>query len=142
MPKRLGRLSLWFLLALAPLILAMGVGESEGPVRIPEPQTDFRVLLTDQEGATVELTNFSIEGQSFVLGNMGKGEAAVPFDQVKEVELTNQGDKLKAKIILKKGPPVEVMVKPSLKATGKTSFGNYRISLGEVSRVKVLGRVK
>ena len=49
---------------------------------------------------------------------------------------------LKAKIMLEKGSPVEVMVKPSLKATGKTSFGNYRISLGEVSRIKVLGRVK
>jgi len=122
------------------LLMAMGIGESEGPVRIPEPQTNYKVLLTDQEGNRVELTHFSIEGQSFVLGKIGKGEAAVPLDQVKDVEFSNQGDMLKAKLILAKGGPVELKVKPSLVATGKTTFGNYRIPLKEVTRIQVLGR--
>jgi hypothetical protein len=47
---------------------------------------------------------------------------------------------LKAKLLLTKGGPVEIGVKPSLVATGKTSFGNYRISLKEVTHIQVLGR--
>lgn len=128
------------LLFCAPFLLAMGTGDSEGPTRIPEPSADFRVRLTDQEGTRVVLTQFSIEGQVFVLGEMGQGQVAVPLEKVKEVEITNQGDALKARIVLNQGPPVEIRVKPTLTATGKTAFGNYRIPLGEVSRLEVLGQ--
>ena len=135
-------LSLAMLLVLIPLLMAMGTGDSEGPTRIPEPQFNYRVLLTDQMGTRVELTQFSIEGQSFVMGEVGKGEAAVPFAKVKEVTFANQGDMILAKLNAAGETMVELLVKPSLKATGKANFGNYSIPLGEVSRIEILGLVK
>lgn len=131
-------LSAWLLLCL-PLLLGMGGGDSEGPTRIPEPGADYRVRLTDQEGGRVELTFFTIDGQTFVLGQVGQGQVAVPFERVKTVEMSNRGGQLKAKVTLKEGEPVELMVKAALKATGKTSYGNFRIPLGEIRAVEFLG---
>jgi hypothetical protein len=128
----------WLILTL-PLVLAMGGGDSEGPTRIPEPGADYRVRLTDQEGARVELTAFAIDGQTFVLGQVGQGQVAVPFERVRSVEINNKGGQLKAKVALKDGEPVELVVKAALKATGKTSYGNFRIPLGEVRAVEFLG---
>jgi hypothetical protein len=130
---------LGLLIICLPWLMAMGGGDSEGPTRIPEPSADYRVRLTDQEGARVELTAFAIDGQTFVLGQVGQGQVAVPFERVKSVEMTNKAGQLKAKVALKDGEPVELVVKAALKATGKTSYGNFRIPLGEVRGVEFLG---
>jgi sporulation protein YlmC with PRC-barrel domain len=134
-------LSAWLLLCL-PLLMGMGGGDSEGPTRIPEPSADYRVRLTDQEGARVELTAFAIDGQTFVLGQVGQGQVAVPFERVKAVEMNSKGGQLKAKVALKDGEPVEMAVKAALKATGKTSYGNFRIPMGEVRAVEFLGMTR
>ena len=129
-------LPLWLLLS-APLLLGMGFGDSQGPTRIPEPQANYRVVLVDQEGARVELTDFSVDGQAFVMGGLGQGQVAVPLEKVKAVDIVNQGGRLKARISLAQGEPVELDLNGDLKATGRTSYGNFRISLSEVRRVEV-----
>jgi hypothetical protein len=131
----------WLVLTL-PLLLAMGGVDSEGLTRIPEPSADYHVCLTDQEGARVELTAFAIDGQTFVLGQVGQGQVAVPFERVKMVELANKGGQLKARVAFKDGEPVELTVKAALKATGKTRYGNFRIPLGGVRAVEFLGRTR
>ncbi len=142
MRKHHSRLVLALLLLLCPWLMGMGLGDGEGPTRIPEPQSDYRVLLIDQQGTRVDLTQFAIDGQAFVLGGVGKGQAAVPFDKVSSLELANQGGDLKAKVVLNQGPAVDMTVSAGLKATGKTSYGNFRIPLGEVSRVEFKGLVR
>ncbi len=131
-------LLVWLIVSL-PLMSAMSGGDSEGPTRIPEPSADYRVRMTDQEGARVELTMFAVDGQVFMLGSVGQGQVAVPFEGIKTVELANRGGQLKAKITLKQGEPVELTVKGALKATGKTTYGNFRIPLSEVRGVEFLG---
>jgi hypothetical protein len=131
--------SLIVILVLSPFLLAMGGGDTDGPTRIPDPEANYKVMLTDQTGSRVTLTKFAIEGVAFVLGDMGKGQAAVPLDKVREVIINHVNGKLKAKITLAQGGPVELRVKPGLMATGKTEYGNYRIPLKEVRMIKVLG---
>ncbi len=138
MPRRARALALSLLLLL-PLMLAMGGGDSEGPTRIPEPQADWRVRLADQEGGRVELTMFAIDGQSFMLGNLGQGQLAVPFERIKTAEFLRQAGGLKVRLSLHQGEAVELTVKPALKATGKTPYGNFRIPLSEISRLEFLG---
>lgn len=130
------------LLLLCPLLLAMGLGDSNAPTRIPEPQSNFRGLVVDQDGTRVELTQLAIDGQTFVLGGLGQGQAAIPFDKVRTVELANQGGALKAKISLDQGAPVELSLDGLLKLTGRTSFGNYRIPLAEVRSIEIRGLVR
>lgn len=127
------------LLLVLPVLLAMGFGGSEGPTHIPQPDADYRVLLTDISNNQVELTLFSISGQNFVMGALGKGEAAVPFNKIKAVEFFQKGETLWANLTLKDGETVAMSVKPELKATGKTDFGNYRIPLAEVKALQLLG---
>ncbi|MBI5524304.1 MAG: hypothetical protein HY910_16890 [Desulfarculus sp.] len=139
MPKSAVRPILALLICLCPLLLAMGLSDGAGPTRIPEPQADYRVLLVDQQGTRVELSQFAIDGQSFVLGTVGQGQVAVPFEKVQALEFLNQDGQLKAKVTLKQGEPVSMTVTAALKATGKTGYGNFRIPLGEVSRVEFKG---
>lgn len=139
MPKCAPRLLAVILVCLCPLVMAMGLSDGAGPTRIPEPQSDYRVLLVDQLGTRVELSQFAIDGQSFVLGSVGQGQVAVPFEKVQTLEFASQEGQLKVKVVLKQGEPVSMIVTAALKATGKTSYGNFRIPLGEVSRVEFKG---
>ncbi len=125
------------LLLSLPLLLGMGFGDSQAPTRIPEPQSNYRVTLVDQEGVRVELTEFSVDGQTFVMGGLGQGQVAVPLEKVKAVDIVNQDGKLKAKISLSQGEPVSLNLDGNLKVTGRTSYGNFRIPLSEVRRVEV-----
>ncbi|MCF8040896.1 MAG: hypothetical protein K9K65_00035 [Desulfarculaceae bacterium] len=127
------------LLLCLPLIMAMGTGSSEVPTRIPEPKVNYLVTLTDMGGTTVELSHFSIEGVVFLAGEMGRGELAVPLDKVKDVVLRHKDGEFKAEVALADGSTVLITVKGSLKATGKTSYGNYRIPLEEVGRIQLRG---
>ncbi|MFH1034852.1 MAG: hypothetical protein V1806_10140 [Pseudomonadota bacterium] len=133
------RLAWAAILLLCPLLMAMGLSDGSGPTRIPEPQADYQVVLVDQQGMRVELSQFAIDGQSFVLGSVGQGQAAVPFEKVRALELSKQDGQLQAKVILREGEPVRLGVSEALKATGKTSYGNFRIPLGEVGRVEFKG---
>ncbi|MCF8032101.1 MAG: hypothetical protein K9K66_02525 [Desulfarculaceae bacterium] len=132
-------LALAALLMSLPLIMAMGSGSSDAPTRIPEPKVNYLVSLTDQGGTTVELSHFSIEGVGFVSGGMGRGDLAVPLDQVKSVDIRQLEGDLKATLSMADGKTVNVVVKGGLMATGKTDFGNYRIPLDQVSHIAVKG---
>lgn len=139
MARNVRILVLCSLLFCLPLIMAMGTGGSEMPTRIPEPKENYLVTLTDQGGTRVDLRHFSIEGVVFLGGTMGRGELAVPFEQVKDVVLRYKDGDFKAEVTLADGKVVVITVKGSLKATGKTAYGNYRIPLDEVSRIQVRG---
>lgn len=139
MARSIRILVLCALLLCLPLIMAMGMGGSEVPTRIPEPKVNYLVTLTDMGGTTVELSHFSIEGVVFLAGEMGRGELAVPLEKVKDVVIRHQGGEFKAEVALADGDNVTITVKGSLKATGKTSYGNYRIPLDEVSRIQLRG---
>lgn len=130
------------LLLLCPLVMAMGFGDSNAPTRIPEPQSNYRGLVVDQEGTRVDLTQVAIDGQTFVLGSLGQGQAAIPFDKVKSVAIANQGGVLKGKVTLSEGAPVELVLDGLLKLTGRTNFGNFRIPLSEVRSVEIQGLVR
>ncbi|RJX32678.1 MAG: hypothetical protein C4525_09810 [Desulfarculus sp.] len=142
MAHKMRLLALACLLLSLPLLLAMGIGGGEGPTSIPEPRSNYLVVLTDVQGTQVTLKEFSIEGQDFVLGRLGQGELAVPLNKVRLVELRKVQGKLSASLTLTDGKRVQMEVKPQLLATGKTDYGNFRIRLEEVGRIEVKGPVK
>lgn len=131
------RSRLWpvVLLMCLPLLLAMGFGQGSDPTRIPEPKQDARVSLVDQVGNRVELTSFSLGGQSFLVGQLGKGKLAIPFEKIKSLEVNNLGGKLEGQVSLIDGTTVKLNLEPKLAATGRTVYGNYAVTLGEVTRI-------
>lgn len=120
-----------------PLVMAMSPGDSEGPTRIPEPEKAFSATLIDIGGKTMNLTQFSLEGQVFLLGDMGDGQVAVPFEKIDRVDLVNGQDGLVATAKLKDGQSVALTMRPKQKAFGKAEFGFYRIELGDVASFTV-----
>jgi len=134
-----GRLAALVLCLAVPWLMAMGLDESKGPTSIPEPRDDFKVRLTDQTGSRVELEQFAIAGQTYILGHKGKGEVAVPLAKVSQAEFSMLEGKLNAQLTMKNEPAVEITMDPAMTATGRASYGNYRITLGEVRRLEVLG---
>jgi hypothetical protein len=142
MARRIHLAAALLLLLAAPFLMAMGMNESEGPTRIPEPGQNYRARLIDLEGVSIEVTHFSIDGQVFVLGRLGDGNLAVPFEKVKSIDLIKQGDSTKARLTLFKEKPLDLVIKGSLKAYGKTDYGNFRISLDKVKNIQLLGIIQ
>lgn len=132
-------IAITLLLLWAGAALAMGVGESEGPVSIPQPQQDYRVRLTDLSGTRVELTQFAIAGQSFLLAKQGRGEVALPLANVKQADVSQRQGKLHVMVTTKAGEKLNFTADGDLQATGKADYGNYRIPLKEVTSIEVLG---
>lgn len=125
------------LLALAPGLLAMGGdGGDPGATRIPELEKDFAVLLVDQQGRATELTSFSIDGNGFLLGELGKAQVAIPFEKINRLEFSNtKGNRITCTAFLLDGKQVEVLVKTTIPATGKTGYGNFLIKLRAVTKI-------
>ncbi len=142
MARRIHLVATLLMLMAAPLLMAMGMDDGEGPTRIPQPQANYQARITDMEGVSTTLSNFSIDGQVFVMGNLGDGTLAVPFDKVKSLQLVKQGEVMKARLTLHQEKPVDLTIKPSFKVTGKTQYGNYRITLGQVKIIEILGKKK
>jgi len=130
---------LWSLLVLMPLMLGMGGGPS-GPVKIPEGTHNFSGVVTDITGQRVKLTHLTLEGQEFVIAKVGKGQLAVPFSRLKTMELASSGGKLRAKLRLSDGRELEVELTPSQKITGRSAYGNYSITLGQVRSLEITGQ--
>lgn len=136
--SRTMRLVCFFAVLLSlPLLLAMSPGDSDGPTRIPDPDKAFNAVLTDIGGKTISLGQFSLEGQVYVLGNLGDGQVAVPFEKISRVDFANGENGLTATISLKTGERVVLQIRPQIKAFGKANFGFYRIDLGEVASLEV-----
>jgi hypothetical protein len=142
MARRIHLAATLLLLMAVPFLMAMAMGDSEGPTRIPEPEAHYKARVTDMEGVSTILSEFSIDGQVFIMGNLGDGILAVPFDKVKSVQLVKQGEVMKVHLILHKEKPVDLTMKPSFKLTGKTQYGNYRIDLGQVKLIELMGKTK
>lgn len=142
---RLAGWALWLSLAvLAPLAFGMGTdGEgSESPTSIPHPEVNYRVKLTDSSGMTVGLSGFAIDGKPYIIGRLGAGQAAVPFAKVDKAALANGEEGLTAKVLMKGGASLAVLVNGKLFATGAAGYGNYKIRLREVRSLVFLGRVE
>lgn len=137
MPRVNKLISLALICLCLPLLMAMGMGDGEGPTRIPEPDKSYKVIITDISGQRVELSEFSLDGQVFVFGKLGDGQASVPFERVKRVDIVNNDKGLMATVDLNDGKQIKLAVRPGLKAYGKASFGLYRIQMNEVSSIEI-----
>lgn len=142
MARRIHLAATLLLLMAVPFLLAMAIGESEGPTRIPEPEANYKARVTDMMGVITMLSEFSIDGQVYVMGNLGDGTLAVPFDKIKSLQLVKQGETMKVHLTLHQDKPVDLTMKPSFKLTGKTQYGNFRIDLGKVKLIELMGKAQ
>jgi hypothetical protein len=127
------------LMAATTAAFANGFGGSDAPpARIPVPAREHRAIVEDQSGVRVEVTQVSLDGEVFVFGRIGEGQATVPFDKIKDVrfEPTSTPEFRVALITLRDGGSVRLQVKHDVPAYGRTAFGTYSIAIDKIRRIE------
>jgi hypothetical protein len=122
---------------MAGTAMATGFGGSDAPTRIPVPARAFSATVEDRSGTTVEVTKATFDGEVFLFGLLGEGQASVPFERIREVrfEPTEEPGELVAFAVLNEGSPVRLVVEDDTPCYGETSFGLYRIEVKHIRRI-------
>jgi hypothetical protein len=121
------------------LSLGMGRLDQNGkPGEIPIPDKDISVTLTDKEGVTITLNQFSLYGQTALSGKLGAGRVTIPFSQVRLITFSNGTKGVTAKIDLSDQSQITLQLEKGLMVTGRIKMGTYQVSLEKLMRIEIL----
>jgi len=136
--KRL--LAAGLIIGLGLSLMGMGKMEANGkPEEIPVPDREVTAIIVDLEGITLNLSQFSINGQTVLSGKLGAGKAAVLFSQIKTVTLVSEAKVLRARVDLTDNQTVNLILERGLTAYGRTRFGTYQVQLDQLKKIEILG---
>jgi len=71
---------------------------------------DYAATLVDQTDVSMDLEKFSFEGQTYFIGKLGRAEISIDFDKIDSVLFILQDDQVKARLNLKDGKTLEIIV--------------------------------
>jgi hypothetical protein len=121
-------------------LTAMGSFDQTGkPEEIPLPEKEVTALLTDSEGLTLALTQFSLNGQIYLAGRLGAGRVAIPFNQIRQMTLIPEPKYLAARINLTDNTSLNLQLEKDLKAFGRLKVGTFQIPLEKVRKIEIQG---
>ncbi|MBU2522153.1 MAG: hypothetical protein KKD50_07985 [Proteobacteria bacterium] len=120
---------IWF------FIVGMGDIGERGVIDIPEPEKNYAVSLVDQADVSMDLEKFSFEGQTYFIGKLGRAEISIDFGKIDSVLLILQDDHVKAKVNLKDGKALEIIVDKGKICYGISSFANVKIELQDIKKI-------
>jgi hypothetical protein len=127
---------LLFVLAVVPLVMAMGTFPGDGSTdKIPIPEKEFNATFVDQMDVAVECRDASIEGKTFVEGKKGEGVYTVDFDRIKQVDFRMQENRLYGNILLKDGNSLELVLNKERRAYGRAKYGSFQVKLSSLKRM-------
>jgi hypothetical protein len=109
------------------------------PEDIPLPEKEVTALLTDSEGLTLALTQFSLNGQTYLAGRLGAGRVAIPFNQIRQITLSPEPRHLAARIHLADTTQLNLQLEKDLKAYGRLKVGTYQVPLEKVKKIEIQG---
>ena len=117
-----------------------GLFGPDAPGRIPVPARLFTVQVEDVGGTALRVERTSFDGEVFVYGTIGLAQVTVPFDRIRTLvmELGPDDDHKTAVITDPDGEEVRVVVEADRPLYGRTTFGNYKIEIGQVRRLEVV----
>lgn len=122
-------------------LLGMGkLDPSEKPGEIPVPDKEISVTLTDIEGLTIHLSQFSINGQTTVTGKLGAGRVTLSMNQIRWIGLTPDPDKgILARVELTDHSKMNLLLEKGAMVFGKLKSGTYQVALDQLKKIEVLG---
>jgi len=131
------KLTATFLVLLTAVILCgMGGlgGEPEGS--LPETEHDFAVTVADRSGVATELSRFSMDGSTFLHGQLGDASVTIPFEEIQSASFTTiANDRIKVKLDLRQGNDLTLNIRRRSGFAGQMEVGVYRIKAEDVSRI-------
>lgn len=136
--KKIGYLGLVLLAACAGL--GMGSLGLENEIKQPEPDQNYTVSLVDQSDVSMSLEQFSCEGQTYLIGRMGRADLSVDFSKIERVDFFSEGDRVRAEVVLKDGRRVALHLKKGTPCYGVAPFADVRIAVEDIKTVVVHGQ--
>ena len=135
--------SWYFSLVIFICFLTVGMGNmgERGVIDIPEPEKNYAVTLVDQTDVSMDLEKFSFEGQTYFIGKLGRAEISIDFGKIDSVLLILQDDHVKAKVNLKDGKALEILVDKGKNCYGISSFANVRIEAQDIKKITMHEKV-
>ncbi len=117
-----------------------GMGEG-GRIDVPEPEENYAVNLIDQSDVSIDLEKFSCDGLTYFIGKLGRVEISVDFDKINSVFFLLQDKDVKAKVNLKDGKVIELLVDKTKPCYGVSSFADIRIEMQDIKRITIHGKI-
>ena len=129
-------LTLVLLLMVALLCMGMGGlgGQPEGTV----PETDVRIQadITDRSGFTTSLTQFSMDGKTYLDAWRGQGKLTIPFQQIDTISFgETKGIEVTVDAKLKSGNVMTLTIRSRAQFYGSTGFGAFQIKSRDVASI-------
>ncbi|MCX5917894.1 MAG: hypothetical protein NTX30_14610 [Deltaproteobacteria bacterium] len=127
---------------LSSLLFLMGMGELGGSApadKVPSPEKNFSVKVTDREGIPTSLSQFSQEGKVFLAGKRGSATVTVPFEKISQIQFqAAEGNEIPAKLTLRTQESLDLKVDKRSKFYGKAEFGTFQIDAKDLKTVNFL----
>lgn len=116
-----------------------GLFGTDAPSRIPVPAREFHLRIEDRGGVVLDVTRATFDGEIFVYGTIGLAQVTVPFENIDQLEVLPGGDEdhRVARVLTRGSETIELVVESDTPFWGRTTFGNYKIEIGQVHRVSV-----
>jgi len=122
------------------LTIGMGNMGERSVIDIPEPEKNYAVAFVDQTDVSMDLEKFSFEGQTYFIGKLGRAEISIDFDKIDSVLFILQDNYVKAKVSLKDGKALEILVDKGKNCYGISSFANIRIEVQDIKKITMHGK--
>lgn len=124
------------------LLFLMGMGELGGSApadKIPSPEKNFAVKVTDREEIQTSLSQFSQEGKIFFAGKRGSATVTVPFEKISQIQFqAAEGNEIPAKLTLRTREGLDLQVDKRSKFYGKADFGTFQIDAKDLKAISFL----
>ena len=127
---------------LSSFVLLTGMGDLGGsspPGKIPSPEKNFKVRLTDRAGVQTSLGEFSQDGKVFLSGKRGEAAVTIPFEKIAQVTFEpQQGNLIQASVGLRGEGTVAITMDRQAKFFAKADFGTFQIQAKDIKSVNFL----
>ena len=125
-------------------LLSMGMGAIgvTDPTQVPDVAENYAVTVVDQSDVSIALEHFSFDGRTFLLGKLGKAQISIEFDKIRSVFFLRQDQDVNAKVRLKNGEVVEILIEKKKPFFGVSSFANVRIETQDIKTITFQGKVE
>jgi hypothetical protein len=136
------RMGLVIIMVAAFFLMGMGkMGQSDKPGEIPVPDKEVTAVITDGEGLILNLTQFSINGKTYLSGRLGAGLVAVPFSQIRVMSFSTEpkGTAVKVELTLTDRSQMNLLLEKGLTAYGKIKAGTYQVFLEQLKKIEIQG---
>jgi len=122
--------------------LGMGGGVGQEDLTVPEPEENYLVTLVDQSDVSIDLEKFSCAGFTYLAGKLGKADISINFDRIDSVFFLLKDNDVKARVTLKDGKIVELIVDREKSCYGVSSFADVRIEMQDMKKITIHKKIQ